>query len=135
LAVVENAAVMSMVSLSEAYAKANAAERVQLEMVKVIVASSRNWPPFMARMFDGVTIFVFYAVLYRFALIPRALAGLGVIAVTLQITAIAITLFGHDVIFPMLAPLGLSQLLVAVWLIARDFRRQTNAEIADAPSA
>src|SRR5947207_608262 len=36
LAVVENAAVMSMVSLSEAYAKANAAERVQLETVKVI---------------------------------------------------------------------------------------------------
>ena len=34
LAVVENAGVMSMVTVSEAYAKASAAERLQLETVR-----------------------------------------------------------------------------------------------------
>lgn len=43
VAVVENAAVISMVSLSE--------------------ASARNWPHFLARVLDGCTIFAFYAVL------------------------------------------------------------------------
>jgi hypothetical protein len=40
VAVVENAAVMSMVSLSEAYSKASAAEREQIQTVKIVVASA-----------------------------------------------------------------------------------------------
>jgi hypothetical protein len=124
VAVVENAAVMSMVSVSEAYAKASAAGREQLETVRVVVASARNWPHFMGRIFDGVTIFVLYAVSYRFALIPRVLAGFGLLAVMLQVTGVAMPLFGHDVVFPMLAPLGLSQLILAVWLITKGFRGQ-----------
>ncbi len=124
VAVVENAAVMSMVSLSEAYAKANAADGEPLEMVRVAVASARNWPHFMGRIFDGVTIFVLYAVLYRMSLIPRALAGFGLIAAMLQVAGVAMPLFGHDVVFPMLAPLGLSQLILAVWLMTKGFRSQ-----------
>jgi hypothetical protein len=124
VAVVENAAVMSMVSLSEAYTKASAAEREQLQMVKIVVASARNWAHYMARIFDGGAIFVFYVVLYRFALVPRALAGFGLIAVTLMVTAVAMPLVGHDVVFPLLAPLGLSQLILAVWLITKGFRDQ-----------
>jgi hypothetical protein len=122
VAVVENAAVMSMLSLSEAYTKASVAEREQIQMVKIVVTSARNWAHYMARIFDGGAIFVFYVVLYRFALVPRALAGFGLVAVTLMVTAVAMPLFGHDVVFPMLAPLGLSQLILAVWLITKGFR-------------
>ena len=124
VAVVENAAVMSMVSVSQAYAKASAAQREQLETVRVVVASARNWPHFLARIFDGLTLFVLYAVLYRFALIPRVLAGFGLIAVVLQVAGVGMPIFGHDVIFPMLAPLGLSQLILAVWLLTKGFRGQ-----------
>jgi hypothetical protein len=34
-------------------------------------------------------------------------------------------LFGHDVVFPMLAPLGVVQLILAVWLIAKGFSEST----------
>ena len=124
VAVVENAAVMSMVSLSEAYTKASAAEREQIQIIKIVVASARNWAHYMARIFDGGAIFVFYVVLYRFAMVPRALAGFGLIAVMLMVTAVTMPLLGHDVVFPMLAPLGLSQLILAVWLITKGFRGQ-----------
>lgn len=134
VAVVENAGVMSMVSLSEAYSNASAAEREQLQTVRVVVASMRNWAHYMGRIFDGVAIFVFYAVLYRFALIPRALAGFGLIAVMLMVTSVAMPLFGHDVVFPMLAPLGLSQLILAVWLMTRGFRGQRGFGIEQADS-
>jgi antibiotic biosynthesis monooxygenase (ABM) superfamily enzyme len=80
----------------------------------------------MARIFDGGAIFVFYVVLYRFALVPRALAGFGLIAVTLMVTAVAMPLFGQHVIVPMLAPRGLSQLILAVWLITKGLRAQPN---------
>lgn len=122
VAVVENSAVMSMVSLSEAYTKASSVDRGQFQSVRVAVASARNWAHYMGRIFDGVTIFLFYTALYRFRLIPRALAGFGLIAVLLMLTSVGMPLFGHDVVFPMLAPLGLSQLLLALWLITKGFR-------------
>jgi Domain of unknown function (DUF4386) len=129
-AMVENAAVMSMVSLSEAYSKANPADRGQFEAIRGVVAAARNWPHFLARMLDGCTIFVFYAVLFRSALIPRVLAGLGMIAAVLQIAGVSMPLFGGDVIFPLLAPLGLIQLVVSVWLIVRGFRLSREAPSA-----
>jgi hypothetical protein len=130
VAVVENAAVMSMVSLSEAYTKASAAEREQLQVIKIVVASARNWAHYMARIFDGGAIFVFYVVIYRFALVPRAVAGFGVIAVMLMVTAVAMPLFGYDIVFAMLAPLGLSQLILAAWLITRGFHGQPSLGLA-----
>lgn len=119
VAVVENAAVMSMVSLSEAYAKASPVDRGQLEAIRIVAASARNWPHFLARMLDGCTIFAFYAVLYQGLLVPRALAGFGLIASVLQVCGVAMPLFGHDVVFPMLTPLGLAQLILAVWLLGK----------------
>ncbi len=134
VAVAENVGVMSMVSLSEAYTKASAVEREQLETVRVIVASARDWPHFMGRIFVGGAIFVFYAVLYRFALIPRAVAGFGLIAAVLMVTAIAMPLFGHEVVFPMLAPMGLSQLILAVWLMTKGFRDQPSPGVQPSDS-
>jgi uncharacterized membrane protein HdeD (DUF308 family) len=130
VAVVENAAVMSMLSLSEAYAKAGAADRGQRETIRVIAVSARNWPHFLARMLDGCTIFAFYTVLYQSALVPRVLAAFGLIASVLQVCGDAMPRFGHDVVFPMLAPLGLIQLILAVWLLANGFRRQRNLTAA-----
>jgi Domain of unknown function (DUF4386) len=122
VAVVENSGVMSMVSVSQAYASAGNAERQQLETIRVVVASARNWAHFLARIVDGAAFFVFYAALFRGALVPRALAGLGLVAMILQVTAVGMPLFGHEVIFLLFAPAGLSQLLLAVWLLSKGFR-------------
>src|SRR5262249_29069011 len=118
----ESMGLMSMVSLSQAYAKGTAIEREQLQVARVIVASSRNWAHYLARILDGVALLVFYAALYRFALIPRALAGFGLFAAALMVTAGAVPLFGQGVVFPMLAPLGLSQLMLALWLLRSGLR-------------
>ena len=57
-----------------------------------------------------------------FALVPRSLATFGTTAALLQIVAVAMPLFGYGVIFLLLAPLGVSQLILAVWLIVKGFR-------------
>ena len=36
---------------------------------------------------------------------------------------VAMPLFGHEVVFPLLAPLGLCQLALALWLLVKGFRR------------
>jgi len=91
-------------------------------------ASFRDHAHYMAKIFDGATNFVFYAALYRFALVPRGLAVFGLLAAPLMITSLALPLFGRDVVFPMLAPMGLSQLLLALWLLAKGFRGESDPE-------
>jgi hypothetical protein len=125
---VENINVMSMLSLSEEYAKASVADRDQLfQTLRVVVASPRNWAHFINLILAGSTTFVMYAVLCRFALIPRVLAVFGLAAVALQIAAVAMPLFGHSVVFLMLAPLGVSQLILALWLIGKGLRSQATS--------
>ena len=51
---------------------------------------------------------------------------IGLAAVFSQLTAVAMPLFGHDVVFLMLAPLGVCQLVLALWLIAKGWRVHIN---------
>jgi predicted neutral ceramidase superfamily lipid hydrolase len=121
IGVIENSGVMSMVSLSQEYSAANPAERAQLEAVRAIVSSARNWPHYFGRMFDGLAALAFYMALFRFAMVPRAISGLGILAVASMVTGLSMPFFGHAVIFPLLAPLGLTQLALALWLIVKGF--------------
>jgi len=52
------------------------------------------------------------------------------VAAVLQIIAVAMPLFHRDVVFAMLAPLGLCQLIVAIWLIVRGFQDQPRTAVA-----
>lgn len=126
LAAVEHASVMSMVSLSHAYANAATGARDQFQALRVVVASARNWVHYLARLLDGTTLLVFYFALFRLTLVPRTLAVLGLVAALLQITGIAVVFFGHDVVFPLLAPMGLAQLALSVWLLTKGFVRQAD---------
>ncbi len=120
--VVEQISVMSMLSLSEAYNSASVAEREAFQGLRIVVASARNGAHYLGLIVAGSTIFVLYSALYRFALVPRSLAAFGMTAALLQIAAVAMPLFGYGVIFLLLAPLGVSQLILAVWLIVKGFR-------------
>ena len=122
VSVVENGAVLSMVSLSKAYLKTSLADRAPYEALRVAAASSRNWPHFLARLFHGISNFVLYAGLYQLRLIPRALAVFGQVAAAIMIGVFVMVIFGSDVVFPLLAPMGLSQLILVLWLITRGFR-------------
>ncbi|MGH8240650.1 MAG: DUF4386 family protein, partial [Steroidobacteraceae bacterium] len=89
LAVVESGTVMSLLTLSQAYAASNNADPAAFAGLRGVVASSRNWAHFTHIVVGGTTFLVFYITLYRFALIPRALAAFGMLAVALQITTVS----------------------------------------------
>jgi hypothetical protein len=119
LTAVENINVMSLLSLSEAYTKASVADRDLFQALRGVVAAARNWTHYVGLIIAGCTLFVFYSTLFRFALVPRALAAFGLGAVVLQIIAVSMPLFGQSIVFPMILPLGLSQTALAIWLIAK----------------
>lgn len=124
LAAVEHTTVLSLLSLSQAYTSASAADAAQFEALRGVVASARNWAHFVHLIVAGCAIFVLYGVLYRFVLVPRALATFGMLAALSQIAAVTMPLFGHAVIFLMIYPLGLAHLLLALWLLAKGFEER-----------
>jgi len=87
-----------------------------------------EWAHLVVRMIHGAAMLVFYLAFYRFRYIPRWLAGAGMIAALLQIAALTLPFFGGEVIFPLLAPTGICQLLLAIWLIARGFDLRLDGE-------
>ncbi len=132
VAVAEAAGVMSMISVSSEYAKATAGGREHLEAVRVIVAAARNWAHYLGRIADAAVTFLLYAALFRFRLVPRLLAGCGLAAAVLMLVAIARPFFGLPVLFPLLAPLGLCHLAMAIWLLAKGFGEGLRSEVVPA---
>jgi hypothetical protein len=119
--VVEGIAVRSMLSLSQEYVKADPADIGLFHAPGTLVRSVRNSAHYMNLLVSGSLLLVLYAVLFRFALIPRALSAFGLATVALLITGSMIPLSGQPVVMQMFMPMGLSQLALVLWLMARGF--------------
>jgi hypothetical protein len=121
LSTVESATVLSLRSLSEAY-HAPGADAAQFTALRGVVASARNYAHFTNLIVAGLMLLGFHGLLYRFALVPRVLAGFGILGALCQLTSISMPFFGNPVEFALLAPLGLAHLALAAWLLIKGFR-------------
>ena len=122
LTVVENTKILSMLSLSQAYVAAGASQEALYQGLRIVVKDARNWTHYLSLLVSGVTIFTFYFTTLRFKLLPIALSIFGILAALSQLTAIAMPLFGRDVDFRLIAPLGICEMLLRGWLIVKGCR-------------
>ncbi|MGQ0385258.1 MAG: DUF4386 family protein [Gammaproteobacteria bacterium] len=122
LATVESAGLMSLLSLSQAYTATAAPDETLYQALRGVVAAHRNWAHYTHLIVDGALLLALYATLFRLALVPRAIAGLGAAASLLQMTTIGMTLFGRPVVFGLLLPLAAAHLLLIGWLLFKGFR-------------
>ncbi|MBP6310522.1 MAG: DUF4386 domain-containing protein [Arenimonas sp.] len=122
LTVAENISMMSMLSLSKAYAEYGATQESLYQGLRIVVKETRNWTHYLSLIVSGVTIFTFYLTTLRFKLIPRALSAFGLLACMSQLIAIAMPLFGQGVDFRLIAPLGICEIVLGLWLIAKGFK-------------
>ena len=66
------------------------------------------------------TVFLFFAILYRFALVPRLLAALGLAASALSTTTVASVLLARPIPFSRgIMPMAVMTLVLIVWLLFR----------------
>jgi len=125
LDMVHSATVMSMLSLSQQYVNGSSANPELYQVVGSAVASMRRSVHVVQLVAIGVWIFVFYSSLWRFALIPRGLALLGLIGIVLQFIGVTLMmLLGYSTIGEMAMPLLPIQITVAVWLIIKGFNER-----------
>lgn len=71
-----------------------------------------------------------YSLLYRFALVPRALAAFGLITVVLHFTGITLPLFlGYRSLTLMGATMALSHIALALWMMAKGFEERLPSQV------
>ena len=102
--IVEGIAVRSMLSLSQEYVKADPADVGLFHAPGTLIRSVRNSAHQMNLLVSGGSLFVLYAVLFRFALIPRALSASGLATAALPITGAMIPLSGYRTVMQMFMP-------------------------------
>ncbi len=132
---VHNASVMSMLSLSRRYLEAGAADAGLYQAVAAAVHAARGWAHYTQLVAVGAWMFVFYSSLWRFRLVPRALASLGLIGILLQFVGVTLPVFaGYSQEERLAMPLGVIQLAVAIWLMAKGFDEASPASRETSPS-
>jgi hypothetical protein len=120
LTAVEAGTVLSMRSLGEAYHAAGADAGAQRALAGV-VAAARRWAHYTNLVVVGGMACVLYLSLLRHALVPRMLAGFGVLGALAMLATVSLPLFGGHIVFPLLAPLGVAHLALVAWLLAKGF--------------
>jgi hypothetical protein len=134
LQAVENGHWLSMLSLSQEYAQAGAADAGLFQAQSAVVRAAWKWEHYTHLLVVVIWMFVLYGLLYRSALVPRALAASGMVAAVLQITGITLPqLLDYHVPSPTLfgLPLGLTYLALALWLIAKGFEERQHTDDAE----
>jgi hypothetical protein len=116
----DNVAVLNILSLSQEYATAGAASEL-FQALGAMVRSARYASHYINVLVGGITSFVLVSILFRYALVPRALAAFGLVTFPVQMTAVAMPLLGYRYQAAMLMPAALSLLALVLWLIAKGF--------------
>lgn len=124
---VENAAWMSMFTLSQNYAKAVPADVGVYNLIGAAVRSAWKWVHYTHLLIMVSWMFMLFVALWRSALVPRVLAGLGLLTTLMQITGITLPQFipyPSPIPIAMGLPLGFVYLALSVWLMVKGFSEQ-----------
>jgi uncharacterized protein DUF4386 len=127
---VENAAWMSLFTFSQEYAKANAGEASVFHVTGIALRMIWKWVHYTHLLIMVSWMFMLGVMLWRTALVPRALAVLLLLGSLLQIIGITLPQFiSYPSPAPMLMglPLGIIYLALAVWLIGKGFSGQAKS--------
>jgi Domain of unknown function (DUF4386) len=119
---VDNAHILSMLSLSQQYTAAGGATPELFDALGMAVRSTRRWAHYTELLVVDAWFFLFYWALFRGALVPRALAAFGLVMAIVHTTAITLPMFlAYGSVPPLGFSLALSHLAVGAWLVARGF--------------
>jgi hypothetical protein len=117
---VDNGRLLSMLSLSQQYASAGVAKAELFESLALVVGSARKWAHYTYLLVAVSWIFLLFLVLFRFRLVPRALAVFGLIGSLLQIIGVTLRgMLGYPPETRLAMPLAPAYAALAVWLIVK----------------
>jgi hypothetical protein len=122
LQAVDNAHILTMLSLSQRHVEGGASNAELFGALGELARSTRRWVHYTELLVIETWFFVFYGLLFRLSLVPRTLAGFGLIMVLVHAVGITLPMFVGFGATPALGfSLALSHLAVGGWLVAKGF--------------
>ncbi len=115
---------MSLVTLGQQFTTAGTADRTSLQAIGDLLISVRDHAALVAVFAFCVGAFMYYYLFFQSRLIPRWLSGFGLVAIILMMVGCVLSLFSGIRItsyIPLAAPIGVQEMVLAVWLIVKGF--------------
>lgn len=127
LQAVDNAHLMSMLSLSQQYVQAGGQDEL-FQTLSESVRATRRWVHYSELLVIDAWIFLLHGLLYRFRLVPRALAAFGLLTVLLHFAGITLPLLlGYPPVTLLGVSMALSHIALAAWLLTKGFEERTSS--------
>lgn len=136
LQLLENTHWLSMLSVSQAYAEAAAADAALFQPLGIVVRAAWKWTHYSHILVVVGWLFTLYCVLFRGAMVPRVLAIIGMVTCMSQFIGITLPVFGgYSMPFPTLfgIPLSVANLMLALWLMAKGFKEPDATPAVETP--
>ena len=117
---------LALLTLSQGYANAAASNASSYQISGTLILAVKGWAGQLGVIAFTLGGLMYYSVFFQSRLIPRWLSGWGILGVALSLTAAVLTIFGQMIPFStvfilMQLPIGLQEMVLAVWLIAKGF--------------
>ena len=127
---------LSLLTLSQEFIAAGAPGASSFQTLGALLLAVRDWQlHVITGLAFSLGVLMYYAILYRSNLIPRWLSGWGVLGAVLSLAATVLASFTRDLGMASVntylsAPIGLQEMVFAVWLIAKGFNRSAIADLS-----
>ena len=121
---------LSLLTLSQQFTVAGAADRPSLQAIGNLLVSLRDYAALAAVFAFCLGAFMYYYLFFQSRIIPRWLSGFGIVAIILMMAACVLALFSGNRItsyIPLAAPIGVQEMLLALWLIVKGFSPSASA--------
>ncbi len=125
-----------LVTVSQEAVSAGAPASSAYQVPGAVLTAAPDWLAPLALLAFGLGALCYYWVFYQSRLIPRWLSGWGLVAIAMVMASAVLVMLGliENFSTPQLvlaAPIGLQEMVLAVWLIAKGFNPRA---IASAPA-
>jgi len=121
---------LSLLTLSQQFANAGAADRASLQAIGDLLVSVKNHAGLAAVFCFCLGAFIYYTLFFQSRLIARWLSGFGIVAIIMMTSACVLSLFSGNLItsyIPLAFPIFVQELVLAVWLIVKGFNPSVSA--------
>jgi hypothetical protein len=116
---------LSLITLSHEFVTAGALEPSHFRTLGILIQGATDAIDPVTQIVFSLGALMFYYLLYRSKLIPRWLSGWGLVGAVLYLGGGLYNMFSSELVF-LLLPLGLQEMVMAVWLIAKGFNMQSD---------
>ncbi len=127
LLIIATLSMLSLLTLSQEFVKAGAPDASYFQTSGQLLLAARDWAGHgLASVVFPLGALMFYYLLYRTKLIPRWLSGWGFLGAVLTLAGALFGLLNNSLGFSTTsiifeAPLGVNEIVLAVWLIVKGF--------------